>query len=71
MKKKYVVYTTVCYFCTIDVEAESAEEAVNIVKEMDYDEHNLKASLSSVEIDVEDEAMKKYSVSMKVANNEE
>jgi hypothetical protein len=57
MKKKYVVYTTVYYYCTVDVEAESAEAAVEMVKEMDNDDHNLKASVSSTEIGVDEEAI--------------
>lgn len=55
MKKKYVVYTTVYNYCTLNVEARSAKEAIEIVKEMDYDEHHLKAFLSSVEIEVDDD----------------
>lgn len=57
MKEKYVVYTTVYNYCTLEVEAESSEEAVEIVREMDYEEHHLKASLSSVEIGVDEEAI--------------
>jgi hypothetical protein len=56
LKKKYVVYTTVYHYCTLDVEAESAEEAVDLVREMDEDEHNMKASLSSMEIGVDEDA---------------
>lgn len=56
MKKKYHVGTTVSYFCNITVEANSSEEAVEIVREMDYDEHNLKAELASMDIEVEPEA---------------